>query len=168
MTRLILLSIAVMLSLPACLSRPDTKSSALQNRESDLIDFNRSLLVKDRALITEYTEKEKLPVKETSTGLWFLEMKSGEGPEIKLGDNVKYDFECTLLDGTMCYRGTSSLKVGYADAASGVTEGLQMMNTGSEFMFIIPPYLAYGITGDGNKIPGRSILIYKIRIREIS
>jgi len=167
MKRLIPLFFAVVISLAGCLSRPDSKSTDSRNNGSDLIEYNRSLLVKDRALITEYTEKQKLPVKETSTGLWFLEMRSGEGPEIELGDNVKFDFECSLLDGTLCYRGTSSLRVGYADAASGVTEGLQMMNTGSEFMFIIPPYLAYGHTGDGNKIPGRSILIYRIRIREV-
>jgi FKBP-type peptidyl-prolyl cis-trans isomerase len=168
MKRLIPLSIAVVISISGCLSRPDSKSSDPRNNDSDLIEYNRSLLVKDRALITEYAGKQNIPVKETSTGLWFLEMKSGKGPEIELGNNVKFDFECTLLDGTLCYRGTSSLRVGYADAASGVTEGLQMMNTGSEFMFIIPPYLAYGHTGDGNKIPGRAILIYKIRIKEVS
>ena len=167
MNRFISLSGVFLIMLSGCLSRPDNKSQRSEEKESDLIEFNRSLLVKDRALIREYSEKEKLPVKETSTGLWYLEVKRGEGPEIRLGDNVKFDFECSLLDGTVCYRGTTSLKVGYAEAASGVTEGLQMMNPGSEFMFIIPPYLAYGLTGDGDKIPGRSILIYRIRLREI-
>jgi len=168
MKRLIPLFFAFVISFSGCLSRPDSKSPDSRNNESDLIEYNRSLLVKDRAQITAYSEKEKLPVKETATGLWFLETRSGEGPVVELGDNVKFDFECSLIDGTLCYRGTSTLKVGYADAASGVTEGLQMMNTGSEFLFIIPPYLAYGHTGDGNKIPGRSILIYRIRIREVS
>lgn len=167
MKRLIPLVFAIVIFLSGCLSRPDSKSSDPRNNDRDLIEYNRSLLVKDRALITAYTEKEKLPVKETLTGLWFLETKSGDGRKIELGNNVKFDFECSLLDGTLCYRGTSTLRVGYADAASGVTEGLQMMNTGSEYLFIIPPYLAYGHTGDGNKIPGRSILIYRIRIREV-
>ncbi|HUW91777.1 MAG TPA: FKBP-type peptidyl-prolyl cis-trans isomerase [Bacteroidales bacterium] len=167
MNRLFPLSVAVMITLSGCLTRPDNKSSDAGGKESDMIEFNRSLLVKDRALITDFAKEAKLSLTETSTGLWYFEMKRGAGPEIELGDDVKFDFECALLDGTVCYSGTTSLKVGYADAASGVTEGLQMMNPGSEFMFIIPPYLAYGITGDGNRIPGRSILIYRIRIREV-
>ena len=53
---------------------------------------------------------------------------------------------------------SQTIRVGYAGAESGVTEGLQMMSEGSDFIFIIPPYLAYGHTGDGDRIPGRAIL----------
>jgi len=42
-----------------------------------------------------------------------------------------------------------------------------MMQEGSDYLFIVPPYLAFGLTGDGAKIPGRAILIYRIRIRDI-
>ena len=167
MKRIVPWSLLILIILSGCLNKPDNKSSGDLGKESDLIEYNKSLLTKDRTLITEFAEEAGLAVRETSSGLWYLETKGGEGPEIKLGDDVKFDFECTLLSGTRCYSGTTSLKVGYADAASGVTEGLQMMNPGSEYLFIIPPYLAYGLTGDGNKIPGRSILIYKIRIKEV-
>jgi FKBP-type peptidyl-prolyl cis-trans isomerase FkpA len=167
MIRIVIWSLMIMIFLSGCLNKPDNRSTEALDKESELIEYNKSLLSKDRTLITEFAEETGLAVRETSTGLWYLETKGGEGPEIKLGDNVKFDFECTLLSGVRCYSGTTSLMVGYADAASGVTEGLQMMRPGSEFLFIIPPYLAFGLTGDGNKIPGRSILIYKIRIKEV-
>ncbi|MZQ80461.1 MAG: peptidylprolyl isomerase, partial [Bacteroidales bacterium] len=64
--------------------------------------------------------------------------------------------------------GNQTIRVGYTDAGSGVTEGLQMMQEGSDYLFIVPPYLAFGLTGDGAKIPGRAILIYRIRVRDIN
>jgi len=41
------------------------------------------------------------------------------------------------------------------------------MQEGSDFLFIVPPYLAFGLTGDGGKIPGRAILLHRIRIKDI-
>lgn len=161
------LSLIVLLVISGCSNKPDNRSTPSLKSDEGLIEMNKSLIAKDRELITIFTERMQLKATESPTGLWFYEMKRGEGKEVKTGDNVMFDFECTLLNGTPCYSGTKSLRVGYNDAGSGVTEGLQMMRQGSEFLFIIPPYLAYGLTGDGNKIPGRSILIYKIRVREI-
>ena len=100
--------------------------------------------------------------------MWYSVISSGDGRKIKTGDNVTFDYECSVIDGETCYSGSQTLKVGFADAGSGVTEGLQLMSPGSDYLFIIPPYLAYGITGDGNKIPGRAILIYRIRIKEVN
>lgn len=159
----------LLLLLPTgCQNKPDKKSMSETPTEKELIDLNKSLIAKDRVIITEYLAKTGKSFSETNTGLWYGVNVTGEGRKVRTGDNVTYDFECTLLDGTPCYRGTQTLRVGYAGAESGVTEGLQMMNKGSDYIFIIPPYLAYGHTGDGDRIPGRAILVYRIRIKEIN
>jgi FKBP-type peptidyl-prolyl cis-trans isomerase len=46
----------------------------------------------------------------------------------------------------------------------GLNQGLRMLKRGGEALFILPPFLAYGLKGDGNKIPSRSVLIYEIKI----
>jgi len=39
-----------------------------------------------------------------------------------------------------------------------------MLKPGGEAIFIIPPFLAYGLIGDGGKIPPRAIIIYDVSI----
>lgn len=159
--------ILIIIFVTGCLNKPDSKSSAKQTPGTDLIELNRSLITSDRELITDYISKSEISFKETETGLWFSIVEKGGGDAIKTGDDVSYYFECKLIDGNPCYSGSNTLRVGYASVERGVTEGLQLMKPGSDFIFIIPPYLAHGLTGDGRKIPGRSILIYRIRIKEV-
>jgi FKBP-type peptidyl-prolyl cis-trans isomerase len=151
-----------------CQNKPDSKSTYRTPSEDDLIEMNRSLISRDQGLIREYISKSDRTYKETGTGMWYSVITGGGSGKIKTGDNVTFDYECSVIDGATCYSGSQTLRVGFADAGAGVTEGLQMMGLGSDYMFIIPPYLAYGITGDGNRIPGSAILIYRIRIKEIN
>jgi FKBP-type peptidyl-prolyl cis-trans isomerase len=161
------LLILIMVLASGCQNKPDTRSTAAPRTEDELIQINRSMITKDREQITGYLKKTNRQFSETNTGLWYSILENGTGPVVKTGDNVSYDFECTLLSGEPCYSGTQTIRVGYTDAGSGVTEGLQMMQEGSDYLFIVPPYLAFGLTGDGGKIPGRAILIYRIRIKDI-
>lgn len=160
--------ILLMLLTAGCQNKPDNKSTSPAQPQKDLIELNRSYINEDREKITDFIHRSSLRFEETGTGLWYTIVDKGTGEQIMTGDKVTYSFECSLIDGTPCYSGSKTLRVGYEGAESGVTEGLKLMRQGSECVFIIPPYLAYGITGDGNRIPGRSILVYRIRIREIS
>ncbi len=161
------LIISLMLLFTGCQNKPDSRSASAPRTEAELIEINKSLITQDREQINGYLSKTSRQFTETNTGLWYSVIETGTGRTIKTGDDVNYDFECTLLDGNPCYSGTQTIRVGYADAGSGVTEGLQLMQEGSDYLFIVPPYLAYGLTGDGGKIPGRAILIYRIRIKDI-
>lgn len=46
----------------------------------------------------------------------------------------------------------------------GLNEGLRMLKPGSEAIFIIPPFLAYGLIGDGKMIPSRAVIVYNVSI----
>ncbi len=162
------LTILLLLLLAACQNKPDSRSPSVSTADTDLIDLNKSLITHDREVINEYLGKSRQSFSETNTGLWYSVLSEGNGEKVKAGDNVTFDYECTLLDGSPCYSGSQTIRVGYAGAERGVTEGLQLMNAGSDYMFILPPYLAYGHTGDGARIPGRAILVYRIRIKEIN
>lgn len=157
----------IMVLAAGCQNKPDTRSTAAPRTEDELIQINRTMITQDREQINGYLKKTNRQFTETNTGLWYSVLENGSGPAVKTGDNVSFDFECTLLNGEPCYSGTQTIRVGYTDAGSGVTEGLQLMQEGSDFLFIVPPYLAFGLTGDGGKIPGRAILLYRIRIKDI-
>jgi FKBP-type peptidyl-prolyl cis-trans isomerase len=162
-----IIHILILVFVTGCLNKPDNRRSAKQASETDLIELNRSLIASDREVINDYISKSDLSFRETETGLWYSIVEKGGGEAIKTGNDVSYYFECKLIDGNPCYSGSNTLRVGYASVERGVTEGLQLMMPGSDYIFIIPPYLAHGLTGDGRKIPGRSILIYRIKIKEV-
>ncbi len=164
----IVVTLILIVLVTGCQNKPDNKSKAAPRSEAELIELNKSMISQDRDAITTFLGKTSRTFTETNTGLWYSVIENGAGPKVKTGDNVSYDFECTLLNGNQCYSGTQTIRVGFSDAGSGVTEGLQMMQKGSDYLFIIPPYLAFGLTGDGGKIPGRAILVYRIRIKDIS
>ncbi len=159
--------ILLIILIAGCQNKPDSRSSAVKHSGADLIEINKTLISEDRKAISEFVGKSDLEFKETDTGLWYSILNRGSGDTVRTGDNVSFDFECKLLNGNPCYSGTQTIRVGYTGAESGVTEGLQMMQKGSDFLFIIPPYLAHGLTGDGDRIPGRAILVYRIRIKDI-
>ena len=107
----------------------------------------------------------------TPSGLWIVSEARGEGKRIVEGSQVVYTFASRLLDGTSCYEATEEdpkvVVIGRGDVESGVEEGLRKLREGSEATMIIPPHLAHGNFGDGNRIPGNSVLLYKVRILDV-
>jgi len=107
---------------------------------------------------------------ETQTGLWYQVLKEGEGKTFSDGDEVILDYESTLLDGTKCYSsaelGPKKLIMGRSEMEAGMNEGLRLLKPGSEAVFIIPPFLAYGLVGDRKLIPPRAVIVYNIIVRK--
>jgi len=111
--------ILTLLLLPGCQNKPDSRSSSQSRTETELIDLNKSLITQDRAVIAEYIGRNELSFRETNTGLWYSVLAEGTGDTVNTGDNVTYDYECSLLDGKICYSGSQTIRVGYAGAESG-------------------------------------------------
>lgn len=121
--------------------------------------------------IAAFVDRVGWDARGTATGLWIVIEKGGDGPKIIDGDHVSYSFSSSLLDGTPCYEATNNnpkqIVVGKGGVESGVEEGLKQLTRGSRAILLIPPHLAHGNFGDRNKIPGNSVLIYKIDIQEV-
>ena len=94
--------------------------------------------------------------------------KNDESGEIEPGDGVSLTYNLNLLDGTPCYsskeQGLKQFFVEKSDAEQGLHEAVQFMHPGDSALIIIPPHRAFGLTGDGNRIPPGAILVYEIRI----
>lgn len=134
----------------------------------DMAEMNRYLVQKDREIIGNYIERKNFRMTESPTGLWYLIINEGSGDYLSENDRFAMYYECSLLDGTPCYNssdtGPREIILGRTDIEAGLNEGLRMLRHGGEALFILPPFLAYGLVGDGKKIPPRSIIVYKIKI----
>jgi len=133
-----------------------------------MADLNRYLVQKDKERIKSYIERKNLKMNESPTGLWYQIIDAGEGKVFTDNDKVVLDYECSLLDGTKCYSskelGPKELIVGKSEMEQGLNEGLRLLKPGAEAIFIIPPFLAYGLIGDRKMIPSRAVIVYNVNI----
>ena len=136
--------------------------------KEEMVDVNKYLVQKDNERIENYIERKRLVMNQTSSGLWYSITKEGTGVNYTDGSKVYFEFESSLLDGTPCYSsqesGPKAAVIGKSEIESGLNEGLKLLKPGSEAIFILPPYLAFGLLGDGKVIPARSVIVYKIKV----
>ena len=87
---------------------------------------------------------------------------------IKKGDIVSLEYELGLLNGDLIYSskkdGIKTFLVGRGGVESGLEEGIWKLRKNSVAILILPAHLAHGLLGDGNKIPARATLVYKVKV----
>lgn len=167
MKTLALFTIILMFLLPACNNTRDKTVLRRKPGRNEIAELNRFLLEKDRERILGFIERKNIEMKESPSGLWFSIRNEGSGTNFKEFDRIVMEFECYLLDGTKCYssatEGPREMILGRSQLEAGLNEGLRMLKPGGEAIFILPPYLAYGIIGDNRSIPPRSIIVYEVK-----
>ena len=98
----------------------------------------------------------------TASGLMYKAVSQGTGTEYPTpSSQVTVHYTGTLADGTVfdssVERGEPST-FGLNQVIQGWTEGLQLMNTGDTYDFIIPSDLAYGPSSGGHPLGGKALL----------
>jgi FKBP-type peptidyl-prolyl cis-trans isomerase FkpA len=152
----------------SCRDKPLKSNSDTRPGKNEMADLNRYFIQKDRERIINYIERKGLKMNETPTGLWFQIIKEGTGKTFVENDKVIMNYECSLLDGTKCYSsknlGPREAILGKSNIEAGLNEGLRMLKPEAEAIFILPPFLAYGLIGDRKMIPSRAVVVYYVNI----
>ena len=140
--------------------------------EEPLIRANKYLVKKDKETIESYYKRRNWDMKMTRTGLYYMIYETGNGIKAKAGKVSTIRYTVSLLDGTLCYSsdslGLKKFKIGAAGIEPGLNEGILLLGEGDKARFIMAPYLAFGLLGDLERIPPRSIILYDIELIEIS
>jgi len=143
----------------------------IRDTEEAMVNVNRMLVQKDRIKILEYIKQNELNMKELESGLWYQIVQEGKGRKVDDQTVVTLTYHLSLLNGTLLYSsdslGPKQFRVGKGGVESGLEEGILLLNEGSSAIFILPPHLAHGLTGDGNKIPARSVVVYKVELNKV-
>lgn len=138
--------------------------------QEEMSELNKYLIEKDKERIASYIERKGLSMTETEMGLWYVVLEEGHGRQFGDSDRIVFDYECDLLDGTRCYSssetGPKDIVLGKSSIEAGLDMGLRLLRPGGEAIFIIPPFLAYGLKGDGKMIPSRSVIVYRVTIAD--
>ncbi len=155
----------------ACGNDKQTQQQAEPSRQQikeQMVRVNKVQTYNEESQIQDFLERYKYPVKTTDTGLRYYIYKKTEGVQPGEHSIVKIDYTVKLLDGTVCYSSDSTgvleFQIGKTDLPVGLQEGMQLMRTGEQAIFITPSKLGYGLTGDGAEIPPNAVLFYNVKL----
>ena len=133
-----------------------------------LEDINRKFMLDESAMIDAYIERKRLKMNSTGTGLRYNLENIGTGELAKNGQRATVSYKISLLDGREIYNsendGNKDFVIGHDHVESGLHEGILLMKVGDRAKFILPSHLAHGLSGDNNKIPPRSSVVYDIQL----
>lgn len=113
--------------------------------------------------------RERSGVTVTSSGLQYEVVSAGSGAKPGPEDTVRVHYEGTFIDGTVfdsSYERGEPAEFPLNGIITGWIEGLQLMEEGSTYRFVIPPDLAYGTEGAA-AIPPNATLIFKVELISI-
>jgi FKBP-type peptidyl-prolyl cis-trans isomerase FkpA len=126
----------------------------------------KEMEAKEKPMMEKYLAENKITVKPTASGLYYVETKKGSGQNPHPTDIVKVHYTGKFLDGKVF---DSSVERGEPiefplnQVIPGWTEGLQMMKKGGKANLVIPSSIAYGPQGRQG-IPPYSPLAFEVEL----
>jgi FKBP-type peptidyl-prolyl cis-trans isomerase FkpA len=107
----------------------------------------------------------------TPSGLKYVDLKLGEGPEAREGSLVKVVYTGTLENGKQFDSNVGGepyeVLIGKTSVIKGWHEGLTGMKAGGKRKLVIPSDLAYGKQGRRPEIPPNATLIFEVEVTEV-
>lgn len=151
----------------------ENNKSKTDPKAEKLVNINRQLVANDAEKIKGYIKRRNWDMQVTKTGLWYNISEKGTGTKATTGKKATIKYTVELLeDGTTCYSsdktGPKTFTIGKGGIEAGLEEGILLLNEGDKAIFILPPHLAYGLLGDENCIPARSIIIYHVELIKLT
>ena len=146
----------------------DTPLPERQKIEEVLLRVNQQFVEEDDMEIEKFIGYKGWQMQSTGSGLRYMIYEHGRGEKTVEGKLVTLAYTVSLLDSTVCYSsGLSGLKkfrLGQGIVERGLEEGVLLMCVGDKARMIMPPHLAHGLTGDGDCIPPRAIILYDFEL----
>jgi len=168
---------------------PELLKLALQQvleDDSTLINYNEAMIVLQNYFTNIKKEKNKLNLEnaenflkknkknsdviETASGLQYKIIKNGSGNIPTLDDLITVHYKLKTIEGKILedtYMG-NPVVFSVNKVIAGLQEILTIMQEGSIYELYIPPKLAYGAAGSGEKIEANSLLIYEMELIKIN
>lgn len=153
---------------PTQLTMEEAQGALQAQQEKAAKEASAAASVEGQAFLDANKARDGVMV--TESGLQYEVLTAAEGAQPTIDDTVSVHYAGTLIDGTEF---DSSIARGepasfpLKGVIPGWTEGLQLMNVGSKFRFVIPSDLAYGDRGAGQAIGPGATLVFEVELLEI-
>jgi FKBP-type peptidyl-prolyl cis-trans isomerase FkpA len=154
-------------------SEPEQHEKKMNQKKVDesLMKANKNFVRSEDQQIEDFISRYGWKMKETGTGLRYMIYKEGRGMSAEKGRQAIIKFTVSLLNGEKCYSseetGNKIFVVGKGGIEAGLEEGILFLKKGDRAKFILPSHLAFGLVGDGNKIPAKATLVYDVELIDL-
>ncbi len=92
-------------------------------------------------------------------------LQKGRGPKINVEDSVHIVYSVEAINGKLIYSDiTDDYVAGRRQQMIGLDQAVLQLSVGSRAKVILPSNLAYGIGGDGDRIPQSAILVIDVKV----
>ena len=156
----------------ACTTEAPVEEEDLKGPSQNSTDLGKSIAAQEEIDIKIFLESHKSwKITRTGSGLQYYIYEHGvkdTSMHAVGGDLADIEYLITLLSGDTCYRTEDDeyeeFVVDNSDFESGLQEGIKLMSPGDRAKLIVPSHLAHGITGDLDKIPPLTTLVFDIHL----
>ena len=148
-----------------------TSDKQLQDdKEAPYIEGNKKILRWEDEEMSLFIKRYGWNMQRTGTGMYVQVLNEGHGDSFQEGDDITLKYKTFLLNGEMVYSsdstGLKTFKVAKSEEIEALHEAAMMLLPGAKARLVIPSYLAYGVSGDGNKINGRLPIAMMVEVIE--
>lgn len=170
---LLLNIVLVSILLVSCFNEEPDKVEEQTEAElkEQLIKENKLFVEQENERINNYIARHKYNMQETGTGLRYEMLQETNGERALDEDKVQITYTSKIVNGKILVgengADTISIHIGKTEIPSGVNEAVQLLKEGEKGRFILPSHLAYGLTGDNDRVPPDAALQYNIELLKV-
>ncbi len=162
--RFAVISISAAMALNSCKQKPEP----VMPTQEELIKINQLSAKKEAIQIQQFADDHKWPTTKTGSGLHYYIYEHGTGDSAKTEKLVTVKMTLMLLNGDTAYswkeNGNESFVIDHDNNEIGLHEALKYMRVGDKAKVILPSHLAFGGSGDRDRIPPKSSVVYDIEL----
>lgn len=131
--------------------------------KENMINANRVVIQSEATQIESYVQRRGWSVRQLPSGACYYLYEQGGGDPILPNERVRVAYRLEGLDGTPFYtHQVDTLTVGRREVTAALDDLLQQLRYGSKAFLIAPSNSAYGVVGDGDRVPSRTVIIYNV------
>ena len=154
--------------LSACHNDPPMVGNPTSNTpdlKEHFINANRTIAQSEETSINEYVARRKWDMQKLPDGVRLWEYEKGRGPKVNVEDSVHIVYSVEAINGKLIYSDiTDDYVAGRRQQMIGLDQAVLQLSVGSRAKVILPSNLAYGIGGDGDRIPQSAILVIDVKV----
>lgn len=149
----------------------DRYTPTVKPNKETITNVNRYLSEKDKEVIEGYGRRNKLELALSESGFYYHIFNAGNGKAVTQNSTVSITGTLSLIDGTLCYtygnEDPKTIAIAKSPEITGLHVGLPMLKENGHALFIFPPNLGFGLLGDNDKVPPRSIIVMNINVLKV-
>lgn len=144
---------------------PSPEKNSIDDR---LLNANRYIASSEQTQIQGYASRRGWKMEQLPCGAWLQCYSQGTASPIGYEDRVVVRYRVSTLTDIVLYDWREdTLTVGRREATVALDEALMRMRPGSKAHLLTPSEAAYGVMGDGDRVPSRTVLRYDITATSI-